>query len=146
MEFKEASYEDIEKRVSDLFAIDPDDLDGEALRNQRIFTELSRMYVHKSRKLAELHTGLAKLEHRRQRYYGGKESAETYKREPLNEAILKSDIPSYMSIDPLVVEMRQLVKECDMTVKFLEDAKGQLRQRGFDINNAITYRKLMLGA
>lgn len=145
MEFKESSYEDIEKRVDTLLNIDPDNLDGEAVRNPKIFTELNRMYIHKSRKLGELTIQLDKLEHRRKRYYGGKETAEVYKKEPLTEAILKSDIDSYMSIDPLIIEMRGLVKECEMTVKFLEDAKGQLRSRGFDIKNAIEYRKLMLG-
>lgn len=145
MQFKESTYEEIEAEVDRLLNINADDLDGEAIRNSKIFTQLSRMYVQKSRKLSELYTALAKLEHKRNRYYGGKESSEVYRKEPLNEAILKSDIPSHMNIDPLVIEMRDLVKECERTVKFLEESKGQLRARGFDIKNAIEYRKMMLG-
>jgi hypothetical protein len=145
MDHKEATYEEIEGEVDRLLAINPDDLDGEALRNSKIFTSINRIYILKSRKLGELYTALHKLEHKRQRYYAGKESSEVYKKEPLTEAILKTDIPSHMNIDPLVVEMRTIVKETERTVKFLEDAKGQLRQRGFDIKNAIDYRKMMLG-
>jgi hypothetical protein len=145
MQFKESTYEEIEAEVDRLLSINPDDLDGEAIRNSKIFTSISRMYVQKSRKLSELYHALAKLELKRNRYYGGKESSEVYRKEPLTEAILKSDIPSYMNIDPLVTEMRDLVKECERTVKFLEDSKGTLRARGFDIKNAIEYRKMMLG-
>jgi hypothetical protein len=142
---KDSSYEQVEEHVDDLLSIDSNNLDAEALRNSRIFTKLSRIYVIRSRKLAELHTQLAKLEHKRKRYYSGKETAETYKKEPLTEAILKSDIDSYMAIDPIIVEMRELVKEEDRIVRFIEDAKGLLRWRGNDIKNAIEYRKLMMG-
>lgn len=144
-DWKEATYEQIEAEVDRLLAINPDDLDGEAIRGPKIFTSLNRMYIQKSRKLSELSNALNKLEHKRNRYYGGKESADTYKKEPLTEAILKTDIPSYMNIDPLVVEMRTIVKEAERCVKFLEDAKGQLRQRGFDIKNALDFRRMMLG-
>lgn len=145
MDYKEATYEEIEGEVDRLLAINPDDLDGEAIRNAKIFTSINRIYIYKSRKLGELLTALHKLELSRQRYYSGKATAEQYKKEPLTEAILKTDIPNHMNVDPLVVEMRNVVKECERTVKFLEDAKGQLRQRGFDIKNAIDYRKMMLG-
>jgi hypothetical protein len=144
-DFKEMSYEEIEGEVDKLLTINPDDLDGEALRGPKIFTSLNRIYIQKSRRLSELLTGLHKLEHKKNRYYGGKDTAESYRKEPLTEAILKTDIPSYMNIDPLVVEMRELVKEAERIVKFLEDAKGQLRQRGFDIKNALEFRKMMLG-
>mgnify|MGYP003578716163 CR=1 FL=1 len=143
--YKEASYEEVAQYVDAILAINPDDLDGAALQNTKIFGWLNRVYIQKSRRLSELMTALDKLEFKRKRYYGGKETAETYKKEPLTEAILKSDIESYMSVDPLIIEMRALVKEEDRIVKFLEDAKGQLRGRGFDIKNAIDYRKMQLG-
>lgn len=142
---KDSSYEDVEKYVDELTHINPDNLDAESIRTPKIFTKLNRIYVLKARRLSELSNQLAKLEHKRKRYYNGKETAEVYKKEPLTEAILKSDVDSYMAIDPLIVELRDLVKEEDRIVKFLEDAKGMLRWRGNDIKNAIEYRKLMLG-
>jgi len=142
---KDSTYEEIEKYVEEQLAIDGNELDSEAIRNSRIFTKLNRIYVLRGRRLSELNTQLDRLEHKRKRYYGGKETAETYKNEPLTEAILKSDIDSYMNIDPIIVEMRNLVKEEDRIVKFIEEAKGMLRWRGNDIKNAIEYRKLMMG-
>jgi hypothetical protein len=145
MDYKEMSYEDIEKEVDRLLTINPDDLDGEAIRGPKIFTSLNRIYIQKSRQLSELMKALHKLEFKRQRYYAGKETSEVYRKEPLVEAVLKTDIPNYMNVDPLVTEMRELVKESERIVKFLEDAKGQLRQRGFDIKNALDFRRMMLG-
>lgn len=144
-EWKDASYEQIETEVDRLLTINPDDLDGEAIRGPKIFTALNRIYIQKSRQLGELLKVQAKVELKRQRYYAGKESAETYRKEPLTEAILKTDIPQYMNTDEIVVEIRDLVKEAERCVKYMEDAKGQLRQRGFDIKNALEFRRMMLG-
>lgn len=145
MSYKEATFEDIEKVVNEELAINPDDLDLEAIRNQKIFGKFSKMYVEKSRHLAELLDQQAKVEFNRYRHYAGKLSGEHYKKEPITEAILKTDIPSYMAIDAVVVEMRNLVKECERTVKYLEESKKSLYGRGFDIKNAIDYRRLMMG-
>lgn len=145
MDYTGKSYEEIEGVVDNLLNIDSDNLDAEAIRNQRIFTEINRIYIHKSREYVGLTNQLANLEHKQFRHYAGKLTAEHYKKNPLPEAILKTDIPSWMAVDPLVVEMRGLVKECERVVKYLEDAKGSLRSRGFDIKNAIEYRKLMMG-
>lgn len=145
MDYTESSYEEIEVYIDGLLSINGDNLDGEVLENQKIFAKINRVYIQKSRKLVALTNQLAALEHKRFRHYAGKETAAHYKTDPLPEAILKSDIPSYMNVDPLVIEMRGLVKECERIVKFLEDAKGQLRSRGFDIKAAIEYRKIMMG-
>lgn len=146
MDYTESTFEDIEKVVESKLIINPDDLDGEAIRNQKIFTELNRIYIHKSRKLGTLTNMLASVELNRYKHYSGKYSGEHYRLDPLPAAILKTDIPSYMSVDSVVVEMRDLVKECERIVKYLEDAKKSLISRGFDIKNAIDYRRLMLGA
>lgn len=146
MSYTESTFEEIEKVVESKLVINGDDLDGEAIRNQKIFTEINRIYIHKSRKLGELLDQLAKVEHNRFRHYAGKLTSDHYKREPLTEAVLKQDIPSFMNVDPVVTEMRNLVKECERVVKYLEDAKKSLHSRGFDIRNSIDYRKLMLGA
>lgn len=144
-DWTEATYEQIEAEIDRLLAINPDELDAEALRGGKVFTAINRIYIQKSRQLGKLLNLQARVEQKRQRYYAGKESAEVYKKEPLTEAILKTDIPMYMSTDEVVTEVRNLVKEAERCVKFLEDSKGQLRQRGFDIKNALDFRRMMLG-
>ncbi len=145
MDFAARTYEELSGYINSLLEIDQDHLDAEATRNQRIFAEISLAYVQKSRLLASLTSQLDKVEFKRFRHYAGKETSAHYKEEPLTEAILKTDIPNYMNIDPLVVEMRGLVKETERIVKYLEEAKGSLRSRGFDIKNAIEFKRLMAG-
>ena len=146
MDYTGSTYEEIEAEVEKLLGIDGDNLDGEAIRNTKIFTQINRIYIQKSRQLGKMLNQLNSLEHMRKRHYSGKLTGEHYKKDPLPEAVLKTEIPEYLNVDPLVVEMRDNVKECERIVKFLEDAKGALRSRGFDIKNAIEYRKLMMGA
>lgn len=145
MDYTGSTYEEIESEIDKLLEVNGDDLDAEAIRNTKIFTKISRIYIQKSRQLGKLLDQQKQIEHVRKRHYSGKLTSEHYKKEPLNEAILKADIPEYMDIDPLVVEMRNQVKECERIVKFLEDSKKTLYSRGFDIKNAIDYRKMMLG-
>ena len=137
--------EDVIDKVDTLLAIDSDNLDAEAIRNTRIFTDINRMYITESRKLARLAVMKNKVEFKRNRFYGGKETAEHYKKEPLRESILKTDIPTYMNIDPQVLEIRGMYEEQEKVVKFLEESKQALRSRGFDVKNAIEFRRLMMG-
>jgi hypothetical protein len=145
MDFTDSTYEEVSEYIDGLLSIDSEKLDSEAVRNQHIFASINRVYIQKSRKLYSMINKQDKLELSRYRHYNGKETKEHYREEPLTESLLKTDIPLYMNVDPLVIEMRSMVKECERIVKYLEDAKGSLRSRGFDIKNAIDYRKLMLG-
>lgn len=145
MNYSELTFEELVKIVEDLLVIKSDDLDAEALRGQKIFTQLNLIYIQVSRKLALLTKQKDTVEFNRTRHYSGKLTSLHYKNDPLPESILKTDIPNHMNVDPIVVEIRDMVRECERVVKFIEDAKGSLRSRGFDIKNAIDYRKLMMG-
>lgn len=145
-DFSNSTYEEINSHVDTLLSISSENLDAESIRNTKIFTELHKIYVIRARKLIKLKTEKDKLEQKRKRHYEGKMPAEHYKKEPLNEAVLKSDIPILMNIDPLVIEIRGLVDEEEKIVEFLEASKGMLKTRSFDIKNAIAWRQLMMGA
>jgi hypothetical protein len=146
MNYSEATYEEISKHVESLLEINSDNLDMEAIKNQKIFVEINNIYVQLGRKLFKETTQKDKVEHARYRHYNGKMPAEHYKKNPLNEAVLKGDIKHMMNIDDVVVEIRSMVAETERIVKFLEDAKTQIKSRGFDIKNAIAWRQLMMGA
>lgn len=145
MNYNELTHDQIIDEVDKLLDIDSDNLDAEAIRNQKIFGTIQRIYRQRASKLIGLMEQKDAVEMKRTRFYSGKLSAEEYKKEPLRESILKTDIPKYLDNDDLVKEIRKLVKEEEMVVKYLEEAKGSLRSRGFDIKNAIEWRKLMMG-
>lgn len=145
-ELKLSKVEDIIDQVDKLLMIDSDNLDAEALRNTRIFAEINRIYIREARLLTKLDVMKNKVEIKRFRFYSGKETSEHYKKEPLRESLLKTDIPQHMNIDPQVIEIRAMYNEQEKIVKFLEESKWTLKSRGEDIKNAIAWRRLMMGA
>lgn len=142
----EMDFETVSGLIEDMLSIEPDaDLDVEILKHPKIFGVLSRLHAVHARKLALLTSQKAKVEWQRERHYGGKMPAAHYKQDPLNEAVLKADIPKYMAVDPIVLEMRGVVAEQDRIVSMIENAQNQLRNRSWDIKNVIAYRQMLLG-
>ena len=139
------TFEEISTYVDSLLAINGDNLDTASIENPKIFTQLHRMYVQAGRKLEKMLNQKDKVEHLRTRHYNGKMPAEHYKKDPLNEAVLKTDIPMMLNIDPIVVEVRSIVKEQERIVEYLEEAKKQLKSRSYDIKTAVEWRKIMMG-
>lgn len=146
MKFEEMSYEQVIDHVDSLLAVNSEALDEASLANMKIFSQIERVYATHFKKLKVLMRQQDKVEHVRWRRYTGKWTALQYKEEPLTEAVLKSDVDKYMAIDPQVVEIRHLVDEQEKLVKYLENAKGMIRQRGFDIKTALDFQKFMAGA
>lgn len=146
MKFEDMTYEDVVTHIETLMAVKEDSLDTEALRSMTIFSALERLYVVHFKKLRVLMRQQEKVALTRWKRYAGKWSAAQYKEEPLAEAILKGDIDKYLAVDQVLVEINHLVEEQDKLVKHIEAAKGMIRQRGFDIKNALEFRKFMAGA
>lgn len=140
------TFEEVVTLVENMLEVGADSaLDEELLKQPKIFGVLERLYSVHSRKLSILHRQRMAVEAVRERHYGGKMTGEHYKKDPLPEAILKSDIPKKINQDPQVLEIRGLHEEQDRIVTLIEKSKDQLRQRSWDIKNMIDYRKMILG-
>ena len=146
MKFADLSYEELNEIIETLLTIDPNNLAHEAIRGNRVFAELNKMYIQVSRKLMKLNDQKNSIEQFRYKHYAGKLTHDHYKKEPVDVAILKTDIPSYMNTDKVVIEIRALAREAEMCVKLLEDAKASLKYRGVDIKNSIDFTKFMNGS
>lgn len=140
------SFEEINNLISEMLSIDEENLDGSALEQPKIFSFLQRLYAIHSRKLSKLMTDQKKVDLFRWKYYNEKLPSEYYtKKEPLREKVLKTDVDKYLKTDDLVVEAKNQVEEQDRIVNLIESAQKVMASRGFDIKNAIEYRKFLLG-
>ena len=63
-----------------------------------------------------------------------------------NLKILKTDIDKYMESDPELVKLKQKVEYVSTVIDFLESTIKQISNRGFQIKNAIDWRKFTSGA
>lgn len=145
MNYADMNYEQVIQAVDDVVGIKTEELDTEILRNMSIFTTIENIYAAHFKKLKKILKQKDTVEFVRWKHYAGKMSAEHYKTDPLTSAILKQDIDKYLDVDSIVVEIRGIADEQEKIVKFLENSKSMVRQRGFDIKTAIDFRKLMSG-
>ena len=79
-------------------------------------------------------------------YYTGKAPAQVYAEKPFNLKILKTDIDKYMDADPELVKLKQKVEYIQTVIDFLDRTIKQISNRGFQIKNAIDWRKFTSGA
>lgn len=140
-----ADFSAVNKLIGDMFIVDQSNLEGAAAENSRIFTVLQNLYSVHTRKLKKLYNDVKKVEMARTRHYQGKMPAEHYKKDPLPEAVLKSEVDKYVAVDPVVVEIKGLYADTEMTVTLIEEAKKMLNQRGWDIRAIIDLRKMQSG-
>ncbi|BAU39965.1 hypothetical protein [Ralstonia phage RSP15] len=140
------NFDTVNKLIADMFIVDQTNIEGSSAENVRIFTVLQKLWSIHSRKLKKLHTDVKKVEMQRTRHYLGKLPRSHYDKDPLPEAILKSDVEKYVAIDDIVIEIRTLYQEQEAIVTLIEEAKKMLNQRGWDIRAIIDLRKMQAGA
>ena len=79
-------------------------------------------------------------------YYTGKAPAEVYALKPFNLKLLKTDVDKYLDSDPELAKYKQKVDYIQTVVDFLDRTIKQISNRGFQIKNAIDWRKFTSGA
>jgi len=79
-------------------------------------------------------------------YYGGKSDPEVYRDKPFDHKILKQDIPIYLDSDEELIKAKQKVEYYKMCMDSCERILKQIQSRGWDIKNAIEWRKFVDGA
>ncbi len=136
------TLEEIQALVLDELEVKTDNLDSEVLRQPKIFALIQRLHMLATRRLEVLLGQQIKLKMNRVRFYTGKLPPDHYRQEPLTESILKTDVDFYVKSDSKTIEMSNLVGEQERIVKFLEDAKQQLKDRGYTIRCAIDFMRL----
>ena len=86
------------------------------------------------------------LKRKKWEYYGGKADPEVYRDNPFDHKILKQDIPLYLESDEELIKAKQKVEYYKMCMDSCERILKQIQSRGWDIKNAIEWRKFVDGA
>lgn len=137
-----APFDELAFMIDQLLFIDNSSLDIESTKSSKIFTTLYRLLAAQGRRYKAVLKMHDEVMVERRRYYGGKATAEQYKKEPLNVTLLKTEIEGYMDIDAKVCAARGFLADTDMRIKFIEDSIKVAKNRGFDIKNALTWMQL----
>ncbi len=135
--------EDLLNKLEELFEMDTINLDKEALQQTKLFFEIQRLYIDEGRCLGWIADKEAEIVHMRRRYYQGNLPQSAYVKEPLNPLPLKTDVDKFLKADRMVLNIRRMLADAEVKTKLCEDSLKRVRDRGFDIKNAITWRMAM---
>ena len=139
------TLEELKLQVQKDWKVDDEHLDTESLKNQ----EIKATYLdHKSR--YELLLFKAKGDYKRLyrekwEYYGGKADAKIYASKPFDLKVLKTDLSVYITSDDEVIDAENKIGYLETIVDYIKGVIKSVENRGWDIKNAIEWKKFEAG-
>tara|TARA_A100001011_G_scaffold271868_1_gene281165 strand:+ start:625 stop:1056 length:432 start_codon:yes stop_codon:yes gene_type:complete len=139
------TLEELKLQVQKDLKVDDEHLDTESLKNQ----EIKATYLdHKSR--YELLLFKAKGDYKRLyrekwEYYGGKADAKIYASKPFDLKVLKTDLSVYITSDDEVIDAENKIGYLETIVDYIKGVIKSVDNRGWDIKNAIEWKKFEAG-
>jgi|TARA_B100001559_G_scaffold310483_1_gene305874 hypothetical protein len=140
------TLDELKLQVQKDLKVDDEHLDTESLKNQ----EIKATYLdHKSR--YELLLYRAKGDYKRLyrekwEYYGGKADAKVYASKPFDLKVLKTDLSVYITSDEEVIDAENKIGYLETVVDYIKGVIKSVDNRGWDIKNAIEWKKFEAGA
>ena len=139
------TLDEVKLQVQKDLKVDDEHLDTESLKNQ----EIKATYLdHKSR--YELLLFKAKGDYKRLyrekwEYYGGKADAKIYATKPFDLKVLKTDLAVYITSDEEIINAENKVGYLETIVDYIKGVIKSVDNRGWDIKNAIEWKKFEAG-
>ena len=139
------TLDELKQQVREDLKVDDEHLDTESLKNQ----EIKATYLdHKSR--YELLLYRAKGDYKRLyrekwEYYGGKADAKIYASKPFDLKVLKTDLSVYITSDEEVIDAENKIGYLETVVDYIKGVIKSVDNRGWDIKNAIEWKKFEAG-
>ena len=139
------NLDELKLQVQRDLKVDNEHLDTESLKNQ----EIKANYLdYKSR--YELLLYKAKGDYKRMyrekwEYYGGKADAKIYATKPFDLKVLKTDLAVYITSDEEIINAENKVGYLETVVDYIKGVIKSVDNRGWDIKNAIEWKKFEAG-
>ena len=126
--------------------LDDTELDSEALRIPNLHAKYLKLLADHKVKLRSLKIKQKQLHKTLYDYYKGdlnnQEDLERIKRDPQPKTILQQDIPMHIEGDQEMMKLLSRIAIQEETVSVLEEILRSVNGRGFQIKNAIEWRRL----
>ena len=139
------NLDELKLQVSQDLKVDDEHLDTESLKNQ----EIKAKYLEYKSKF-ELLLFKAKGDYKRLyrekwEYYGGKADAKIYASKPFDLKVLKTDLGVYISADEEIIDAENKIGYLETVVDYIKGVIKSIDNRGWDIKNAIEWKKFEAG-
>ena len=140
------TLDELQQQAEKDLKMDDLELADESLKSASLHQKYLTIY-NNFRQLHLMNEGTYRVLYRKKwEYYGGKSEPEVYRDNPFDHKILKQDIPIYLDSDEELIKAKQKVEYYKMCMDSCERILKQIQSRGWDIKNAIEWRKFLDGA
>ena len=120
-------------------------LDTEALKNQELYAKYLDHKTNFDFLLYKAKGDYKILYKQKWEYYGGKADAKIYASKPFDLKVLKTDLGVYISADEEIIDAENKIGYLETVVDYIKGVIKSVDNRGWDIKNAIEWKKFEAG-
>ena len=129
----------------DLIIENEEQLGSESLKNQKIKIKYLDQRSKFQLLLQKANGDYQRMYREKWEYYGGKADAKVYVAKPFDLKVLKNDLAMYITSDEEVIALANKIGYLETVIKYLEGVVKSNDIRGWDIKNAIEWKKFEAG-
>ena len=139
------NLDDLKLEVQADLKINNEHLDTESLKNQEIKAKYLDIKSKYELLLFKAKGEYKKLYREKWEYYGGKSDAKIYATKPFDLKVLKTDLGVYISADEEIIDAENKIGYLETVVDYIKGVIKSVDNRGWDIKNAIEWKKFEAG-
>ena len=139
------TFDELQELANKDLKINDTELDLESLKTPQLHNKYMKFHNQYVNLLKKSEQDLARLTRDKWEYYTGKADPSVYQERPFNLKILKQDVDKYLKADDELVKLEQKVTYIQSVVDYLDRTVKIISNRGFQIKNAIDWRKFTSG-
>ena len=139
------TFEELQALADKDLKINDTELDLESLKTPQLHNKYMKFHNQYTNLLKKSEQDLARLTREKWEYYTGKADPSVYQQKPFNIKLLKPDVDKYLKSDDDLIKLEQKVTYIQSVVDYLDRTIKIISNRGFQIKNAIDWRKFTSG-
>lgn len=139
------TLDELKQIVERELKIDESELGIESLRNQKLYTQFLEYKTNFEFLLYQAKGNYKRVYKEKWEYYGGKSDAKVYATKPFDLKVLKTDLSIYIESDQELIDAENKVGYYESVIKYIDGVLKTIQSRGWDIKNAIEWRKFENG-
>ena len=139
------TLDELKLQVEKDLKINDERLDTESYKNQELYAKYLEQKTNFEFLLYRAKGEYKTLFREKWEYYGGKADAKVYVTKPFDLKVLKSDLSVYIESDDEIIQCEHKVAYLETVVKYIDGVLKSINSRGWDIKNAIDWKKFEAG-
>ena len=139
------TLDELKKLVEKDLPINDNHLDTESLRSQELYAKYSDIKTKFEFLVFKAKSEQKILYKNKWEYYSGRSDAKVYREKPFDLKILKADLSIYIDADEEMIDATNKILYLETIIKYCDSIIKSITSRGWDIKNAIEWRKCEAG-